>query len=96
MYVRIHTHGDERIVAACDEGIIGMTFRGGDAKITVHEEFYRGESLSEEAFVERLRIATIINLVGEETVGIAIREGFISPESVMEIGGVKHAQAVLL
>ena len=40
MYVRIHTRGDERIVAACDEDIIGMTFSEGKAKITVHEDFY--------------------------------------------------------
>lgn len=96
MFVRIHTHGDERIVAACDEDIIGMTFRGDGTRITVHEAFYRGESMDEEAFVERLRMATIINLVGDGVIGIAIREGLVSPESVMEIGGVRHAQAVLL
>lgn len=96
MFVRIHTHGEERIVAACDEDIVGMTFAGGGAKITVHEDFYVGEPLGEEAFIERLRIATIINLTGNEVVDIAVREGFVSPEAVMEIGGVKHAQAVLL
>ncbi len=96
MYVRIHTRGDERIVAACDEDIIGMTFSEGKAKITVHEDFYRGESLSEEAFVQRLGIATIINLVGNGVVDIAIREGYVSPGSVLVIGGVKHAQAVLM
>lgn len=96
MYVRIHTHGDERIIAACDEDVIGKTFCEGDACITVHEAFYKGESLPEEAYVERLKIATIINLTGNEVVAIAIREGFVSPESVLEIGGVRHAQAVLM
>lgn len=96
MFVRIHTHGDERIVAACDEDIIGMTFRGDGTRITVHEAFYRGESMDEEAFVERLRMATIINLVGDGVIDIAIREGLVSPDSVLEIGGVRHAQAVLL
>lgn len=96
MYVRIHTHGDERIVAACDEDIVGMTFEGNGAKLTVHREFYVGEPLSEEAFIERLKIATIINLTGNGVVGIALREGFVSPDSVMEIGGVRHAQAVTL
>lgn len=96
MYVRLHTHGDERIVAACDEDIFGKTFREGQAKITVHEDFYMGESLEEEAFIQRLGIATIINLVGNEVVDLAIREGFVSPDAVMVIGGVKHAQAVLM
>ncbi len=96
MYVRIHTSGDETIVAACDEDILGMTFREGVKKITVHEEFYRGESLPEEAFVERLALATIINLTGNEVVDIAIREGYVSPDAVLVIDGVKHAQAVLM
>lgn len=96
MFVRLHTHDGERLVAACDEDIIGMTFREGDARLTVHEGFYRGESLDEEAFVERLRIATVVNLTGDGVVGIAIREGLVSPDAVIEIGGVKHAQAVRL
>ncbi len=94
--MRLHTHGSDRLVAACDEDIIRETFRGNGAKITVHEEFYKGESLDEEAFIERMRIATILNLTGNGVVEIAIREGFVSADSVMEIGGVKHAQAVVL
>lgn len=96
MFVRIHTHGNERILAACDEDIIGMTFEGEGAKIRVSESFYRGESISPEAFVERMKSVTIMNLVGEEVIALAIAEGKVSPDNVMEIGGVKHAQVVLL
>ena len=39
MYVRIHTKGDERIIAACDEDLLGKTFRGGRAVLTVSENF---------------------------------------------------------
>ena len=95
MYVRIHTHGNERILAACDEEILGMTFEGDGVRITVSEGFYRGESISEEAFVERMKSVTIMNLVGERAVALAISEGKVSPDSVIEIGGVKHAQVVL-
>ena len=96
MFVRIHTHGNERILAACDEDIIGMTFEGGGARIKVSESFYRGESIPAEAFIERMKSVTIMNLVGEEVIAIAIAEGKVSPDNVMEIGGVKHAQVVLL
>ena len=95
MYVRIHTHGNERILAASDEEILGMTFEGDGARITVSEGFYRGEPISEEAFVERMKSVTIMNLVGERAVALAISEGKVSPDSVIEIGGVKHAQVVL-
>lgn len=96
MYVRIHTHGNERILAACDEDVLGKTFEGNGARITVSESFYRGEPVSPEAFIERMKSVTIMNLVGEEVVALAIAEGKVSPDSVMEIGGVRHAQVVLL
>ncbi len=96
MYVRIHTHGNERILAACDEDVLGMTFEGGGARLRVNETFYKGETVTPEAFVERMKSVTIMNLVGEEVVALAIAEGKISPDCIMVIGGVKHAQVVLL
>ncbi len=96
MFVRIHTHGNERILAACDESVMGMTFEGNGARITVSESFYKGEAVSEEAFIERMKSVTIMNLVGEEVISIAMSEGHVSPDCVMEIGGVKHAQVVIM
>ena len=96
MYVRIHTKGDERILAACDEDLLGKTFRGGWAVRTGSENFYNGEVIGRDALVERMKSVTIMNLVGEEVVSIAIEEGHVSPENVMEIGGVKHAQVVIM
>ncbi|MBQ8179057.1 MAG: DUF424 family protein [Candidatus Methanomethylophilaceae archaeon] len=96
MYVRIHTNGDERILAACDEDIIGKTFRGDGMRITVSETFYRGESVSTEAYIERMKSVSIMNLVGEEAVSIAVAQGHVSPENIIVIGGVKHAQVVMM
>ena len=94
--VKIHTRGGERLLAACDEELLGMTFTEGDMKLKVSETFYRGETISEEAFRERMRSVTIMNLVGERTVTIARDAGYVSPESVITVGGVKHAQAVIM
>ncbi|MBR1973155.1 MAG: DUF424 family protein [Candidatus Methanomethylophilaceae archaeon] len=96
MYVRIHVHSDDVILAACDEDILGMTFRGDGMKITVTESFYKGESLEREAFVERMKSVSVMNLVGNEVVRIVSEEGYVSPGSIVEIGGVKHAQVVMM
>ena len=96
MYVRIHVHSDDVILAACDEDILGMTFRGDGMKITVTESFYKGESLEREAFVERMKSVSVMNLVGNEVVRIASEEGYVSPGSIVEIGGVKHDQVVMM
>ncbi|MCL2148009.1 MAG: DUF424 family protein [Methanomassiliicoccaceae archaeon] len=93
---RIHAHGNERILAACDREILGMTFTGDGVRIKVSEIFYGGETLPEEAFVERTKSVTIMNLVGNRVVGIAVREGMVSEQSVMVIGEVMHAQTVVL
>ena len=37
---------------------------------------------------------TIMNLVGERAIALAIERGHVSEDCIMDIGGVKHAQVV--
>ena len=90
--VKIYKRGAEVLVAACDLDIIGKTFRSENLKIHVSEGFYKGDSGDEELLVNRLQMATIANLVGKKTVGIAVKNGFVDPACVLTIGGVPHAQ----
>jgi len=94
--VKIHTRDGERLLAACDPEIIGKTFKEGDIRLKVSEIFYGGETISEEAFRERMRSVTMMNLAGQRTVTIAEEEGYVSKDAVMIIDGIKHAQAVVL
>lgn len=93
---RIHVHEKERVLAACDEDILGMTFRGDGVKITVSEIFYGGEIITKEVFVERTKSVTIMNLVGNKVVAAAVEAGLVSEDRIMDIGGVKHAQVVMM
>jgi len=90
--VKVYRQGPEMVVAACDADIVGKTFRSDDLKIHVSEGFYKGDDGDEDMLVNRLEMATIVNLVGKRTVEIAIKHGFVDPECVLEIGGVPHAQ----
>lgn len=54
--------------------------------------FYDGFSATEEELLANLRTASSANLVGERTIGIAVRAGFIDREGIIRIGGVPHAQ----
>ena len=96
MYVKIHRHERDTILAACDEGVVGMTFRDDGAKLDVSEIFYKGEVTDRPGLVERMKNVSIMNLVGDEVVAIAVEEGYASEEDVITIGGVKHVQVVLL
>ena len=90
--VKVYRQGSEVLVAACDEDIVGKTFRGKDIKITVSSSFYKGDRGGEEMLVNRLQMATIANLVGKETMKIALKHGFVEPENIIQIGEVPHAQ----
>jgi len=90
--VKVYRQGKETLVAACDADIIGKTFRSRELKITVSEGFYKGDSGGEDMLVNRLEMATVANLVGKETIAIAIRHGFVNPECVLLIDDVPHAQ----
>ncbi len=49
-----------------------------------------------EQLLRHLRLATIGNLVGEETVAAALEGGFIEESGIIRINGVPHAQMVVL
>lgn len=93
--MKVYHQGKETLVAAADADIVGMTFREGKFKIEVGK-FYEGDVVSEEIFVSNLRLATIGNFVGTETVEAAIRAGFVSDGGILWIDGVPHAQFVLM
>lgn len=93
--MRVYTQGKETLVAAADTDLIGRTFREGKFKIEVGK-FYEGEVVSEEFFLDHLRLATIGNFVGRETIEAAKRGGYVSDDGILWIDGVPHAQYAVM
>lgn len=96
IYIRLHKGKDDIILAACDEEVLGQTFRGDGMRITVSDSFYNGELVSEDTLIERMKSVTIMNLVGKRTIGLAIEKGYVMEDDVIDIGDVKHVQVVKL
>lgn len=94
IYIKIHSGLDDTVLAACDEDVLGKTFSGNKLRITVSEGFYNGELVPEEVFVQHMERISIMNLVGERVIALAIENGHVSEDCVLDIGGVKHAQVV--
>ena len=90
-----YTRGSEVLVAACDEHLLGRTLREGELRLEV-SSFYDGERVTEEEFVASLRLATIGNFVGRDTVAAAKRAGFVSDRGVLWIQGEPHAQVIVM
>ena len=94
VYLRIVKSQETILIAACDRTLLGKTFREGRLKLDVLPSFYQGVLSTIEETMRALESASIGNLVGEMVVTAAIERGFVSPEAVIRIGGVPHAQIV--
>jgi len=88
-------HG-EVLVAVCDSELVGKTFREGNLKIEVKEDFYGTEDFDEKEVEGALKRATIANITGKRAVELAIRIGIVDRERVLRIGDCLHAQMVLI
>ena len=95
-YLKVHDVPGEVLVAVCDKATLGKTFSSGKLQMQVNERFYKGALASEDEALEALERATIANLVGNLIVEKAVEHSLVSAESVIEIGGVKHAQMVCI
>lgn len=84
------------LVSLCDEGLIGESFSNGDVSIEVTESFYGGEVCSESEAVAALKQAAVANIVGNESVRIAIEAGIVDETRVLDIDEVRHAQVLNL
>ncbi len=92
MYLKIHRSVDQTVVAACDKELIGTTLKKGKINIEISEDFYKGELVSETAFIDVVAAFGNINMFGHRTIACAIKNGMIDPGSVIEIEGIPHAQ----
>ncbi len=93
-YVKRHESEGYVILAVCDEMLLGRSINNNGIDFTVSRAFYGGVLLSVREAVNMLNDADVVNLVGNEVVEEAIRRGFVVPEAVADIDGVKHAQII--
>lgn len=96
IYIKIHTTPGSFITAACDKEIIGKIFREGKVVLNVSERFYKGELVDEKEAGKYFLDAVNLNIIGKNSVRIALDMNLISKESIIIIEGVPHAQSVLL
>ena len=92
--IKVYKQGNDVLIGACDENLIGKKFVDGKFQIDVSREFYGGKLVKIEVFKKYLEGATIANLVGKKTVSCAIKMDLVDPKCIMRIKGVPHAQMV--
>lgn len=98
MYIKIH-ESYRKVVAICDEEVVGKTFEEGNRLLDVKESFYKGDEIEEERVVERLRQLNLddatFNIVGEKAIKGAIDAGIVSEENVSRIQNIPFALVLI-
>ena len=84
------------LVSVCDEDVLGETFENGAVSLTVDPEFYDGESADADAVTDALARCSVANLVGSESVAVAVDAGFVVEGNVLDLDGTRHAQYLRL
>jgi hypothetical protein len=94
VYVKIMARGRDRVVAVCDEEILGETLEGGRVPFKVSEGFYKGTLGEIDEAIVAMRQATICNIVGKAIVEAAIECNIVHERAVIYFGTIPHAQIV--
>ena len=92
MFIKIHKNTNAEVIAVCDENLIGKVIEDKNMKVVVSERFYKGEMKSNSEIIEILREAKNINLIGKETIDLAIKNGLINNKNIIKIKNIPHAQ----
>ncbi len=100
MFVKIHKSSNVRpVVAICDSDILGKKFDEGKKQIDVRENFYKGVEMNKEDVLKLIQRQTIedasFNIVGKESVQIALEAGIITKEGISRIKGIPFALVLL-
>jgi len=82
------------VVAICDKDLIGRVIQEGNMEIKVSEYFYKGEEKTEEEVSKIMEKYDNLNILGKESVGLALKLGVIDKENTLLIDRVPHAQRI--
>jgi hypothetical protein len=93
MFLKVHHYpGAGDVVAVCDRELLNSTLNYGDVEIQISEAFYGSTPATKEEVSAAIRTGSNVNLIGEQSVAIAIDAGLISRDGCIMIGDIPHAQ----
>ena len=91
IYLKRNINQGSEVIAICDADLLGKKFSENNLVLDINERFYKGELLSNEEIIEILSNARYINLVGKESINLALKSGIIEKENIIKIKNIPHA-----
>ncbi len=90
-WIKIHEKFGNKIVAICDEELIGKEFEFNGIKIKIKEEFYKGILVESSEIEKYLKDFNSLNAFGKNIVEELIKRKIINEKNIIKIGNEKHA-----
>ena len=92
MIAKAHIANERKLVAVCDEDILGKKFEENELQIDLTGDYFRGEKVTEEELEKILKGALAINFAGKKSVEFGLKKGLVKKEGIVRVAGVPHAQ----
>ena len=86
--VRISDYQKNTMLNMCDAELIGKEVVDGELKIHISENYYGKQIVEKDEALSMLKSASILNLVGKETISLAIDLGIGSKDGVKIISDI--------
>ena len=86
--VKISDYQKNTMLNMCDSELIGKDIVDGKLKIHISENYYGKQIVEKDEAISMIKSASILNLVGHETISLAIDLGIGSKDGVKIISDV--------
>ena len=86
--VRSMNYQHNRMLNICDAELVGRTLNKSDVTINISKSYFAERIIEENEAEQLLKNASIINMVGKDTIALSVRIGIGTQKGVKEIDGV--------
>jgi hypothetical protein len=96
MIVKIHKNSNGQLVlAVCDKDLLGKKFEEGNKQLDLTSDFYKGQEKNEKEVADLMRNAYMVNVVGEKSIKIVLKENLITRENISLIAKIPYSNFVV-
>ncbi len=86
--VRTVNYQRNKMLNMCDSNLVGRVLVQGDLTMNITQSYFAERIVDEKEAEQLLRNASIINMVGEETIELSVKIGVGSSKGVKRIDGI--------
>lgn len=86
--VKVTDYQKNLMLNICDIDLLGKNIIQEELNMTISKSYYGGKVIDREEAESLLKSASIINMVGKETISLSLKLGVGSENGVKKIGGV--------